>query len=128
MPVPKYLIYVVEDDEDDRIIFQRTLVHQSINCSVHFFSHGADLFIQLTHFLNGRLPDIIFLDLDMPVMNGYDTLRLLKQTEPYNRIPVIIRTGYETLETINHCYELGCHAYVTKKEVALSLSRMVDVD
>ena len=125
---PSYLIYVVEDDDDDRVLFQRALHDQSINCSVHFFDHGSDLFIWLTHIINNRLPDLIFLDLDTPIMNGFDTLRLLKQSEPYDRIPVIIRTGYETLDTINRCYELGCHAYLNKNNVSLPLGRIADME
>ena len=112
--VKKYLIYAVEDDEDDRLFLQEALHHQSANCFVHFFTNGAGLFTRLTHELDGRLPDLIFLDLDTPVMNGFDTLRLLKQTQPYQHIPVIIRTGHETLDGINRCYELGCRAYLTK--------------
>lgn len=117
--VKKHLIYIVEDDEDDCLFLQEALHYQSADCLIRFFTDGAGLFTQLTHQLDGRLPDLIFLDLDTPVMNGFDTLRLLKQTRPYDQIPVVIRTGHETLDGVNRCYELGCRAYLTKSSFEL---------
>lgn len=122
---PAYLLYVVEDDDDDRFLLQQALKRHSFNGSLRFFTHGAELFTRLTHRLDGRLPDLIFLDLHTPIMNGFDTLRLLKQTEEFQRIPVVIRTGQDSLDQINRCYELGCHAYLTKHELALPVSSIV---
>lgn len=123
--VPKYLIYVVEDDDDDRLLLRDALYRQTTDCSIRFFTDGAELFTYLTHQLDGRLPELIFLDLDTPVMNGFDTLRLLKQTQPYDRIPVVVRTGHETIDHINRCYELGCEAYLTKSTFDFPLTRMI---
>ena len=125
MTSPKYLIYVVEDDEEDRFLLQQTLQHQCTDCLIRYFSDGSELFVRLTHQMDGRLPDLIFLDLDTPIMNGFDTLQLLKQTQPYERIPVVVRTGHETLEHINRCYELGCQAYLTKRDFDVPLTRMI---
>ena len=122
-----YLIYVVEDDEDDRFLLQRAITRQSVACSLRFFTHGADLFTQLTHQLDGRLPDLIILDLNTPIMNGFESLQLLKQLPDYQHIPVLVRTGHETLESINRCYELGCHAYLTKKDFTLPLAQMASM-
>lgn len=123
--LPTYLIYVVEDDDEDCLLLKQALQQQGAGCLIHFFSNGADLFTRLTHQMDGRLPDLIFLDIDTPIMNGFDTLRLLKQSQPYRRIPVIIRTEHETLEHINRCYELGCEAYLTKSDFDLPLSRLI---
>ena len=124
--LPKYLIYIVEDDDDDRLMLQQALQAQATSCIIHAFNDGAELFTRLTHQLDGRLPDLIFLDLETPVMNGFDTLKLLKQTPPYQRIPVIMRTGHVTLEAINRCYELGCQAYLTKDEFGAPLMRLIE--
>lgn len=124
--LPKYLIYIVEDDHEDRLMLQQALQAQAKGSIIRSFNDGAELFIQLTHQLDGRLPDLIFLDLEMPVMNGFDTLQLLKQTPPYQRIPVIMRTGHVTLEAINRCYDLGCQAYLTKDEFGLPLTRLIE--
>lgn len=124
--LPKYLIYIVEDDDDDRLMLQQALQAQAKGCIIRSFNDGAELFTQLTHQLDGRLPNLIFLDLETPVMNGFDTLQLLKQSPPYQRIPVIMRTGHATLEAINRCYGLGCQAYLTKEEFGLPLAHLIE--
>lgn len=124
--LPNYLIYVVEDNEDDCLLFQLALKHQRVKNHVRFFAHGVDLLIQLTHQLDGRLPDVIFLDLDVPLMNGFDTLQLLKNTPEYVDIPVVIRSWYNTLEDINRCYDLGCQAYLNKSSLILPLNRIMN--
>ena len=124
--LPKYLIYVAEDNKDDCLLFQLALKQQPVKNHVRFFTHGAELLIQLTHQLDGRLPDVIFLDLNMPLMNGFDTLQLLKSTPEYVHIPVVIRSSYNTLEDINRCYDLGCQAYLTKSNFILPLNQIMD--
>lgn len=123
--MPTYLIYVVEDDEDDRFLLQDALTTHRVSCKVCFFTSGSELFIRLTHQLDGRLPDMILLDLDTPLMNGFDTLRLLKQMDEYRRVPVIVRSAFEGDKHINQCYELGCQAYVTKTNHPLQLASTV---
>ena len=124
-PLPTYLIYIVEDNQDDQVLFRLALKRQVVGCHLRFFTHGAELLTQLTHLLDGRLPDVIFLDLDMPLMNGFDTLQLLKNTPEYIPIPVVIRSGHHTPEDINRCYALGCQAYLTKTYPDLTLSRLM---
>lgn len=119
------MIYVVEDDEDDRYLLKNTLVAYDVACNIHFLANGSELFVHLTHKLEGRLPDIILLDLNMPVMNGFDALRLLKGTEEFKHIPVIIRTAYEDEEYRKKIYELGCQAYLTKSKHPLELIKVI---
>ena len=120
-----YLIYIVEGDENDRLLLQQAFQYQQVGCSLRFFSNGAELFIHLTHRLDRKLPDLFLLELDTPTMNGFDTLHLLKQTPEYRHIPVVIRTEHETLDHINRCYELGCQAYFVKNELNLPLAKML---
>ena len=108
------LIYVVEDDPDDRYLLQMTLSARYVASNVQYFTHGSELFIRLTHRLDGRLPDMILLDLETPIMNGFETLQLLRSVEDYRSIPVIVRSSFEMSDYITRCYELGCKAYIVK--------------
>ncbi len=119
------LIYVVEDNHDDRNTLEKTLASQQATFQLHFFTNGSELFIWLTHQLHGRLPDLILLNLDMPVMNGFDTLLLLKAMEEYRNIPVVVRTSEERVDYINRAYDLGCQAYIVKSDHPLQLGRML---
>ncbi len=58
-----------------------------------------------------RKPDLVIIDLNMPGINGIEALRLIKETSD---IPVIIATGYGTMETVREAMRLGAYDYITK--------------
>jgi putative two-component system response regulator len=59
-------------------------------------------------------PDLILLDVDMPVMNGYETIKKLKQTEVWQHIPVIFLTAMSSEESELEGLKLGAVDYVSK--------------
>jgi CheY-like chemotaxis protein len=59
-------------------------------------------------------PLLVLLDLNMPVMDGFQVLERMKQDEESRLIPVIILTTTNDPREIKRCYELGCNIYVTK--------------
>lgn len=63
---------------------------------------------------NGKLPDILLLDLSMPVMNGFDTLEWLHQHHP--QLPVIVFTHHATDLTLTKLIKLGARAFLKKKD------------
>lgn len=56
-------------------------------------------------------PDLVIIDMNMPGINGMEGLRLIKET---GDIPVIIVTGYGTMETVREAMRLGAYDYLTK--------------
>lgn len=60
------------------------------------------------------IPDLILLDVQMPEMNGYDVLKLLKKNSITEQIPIIFVTGKDTVEDEAHGLELGAMDYITK--------------
>jgi len=59
-------------------------------------------------------PLLILLDLNMPVMDGFQVLRRIKGDERARSIPVVVLTTTDSPGEIAKCYELGCNVYVTK--------------
>lgn len=59
-------------------------------------------------------PLLILLDLNMPVMDGFQVLRRIKGDERARRIPVVVLTTTDSPGEIAKCYALGCNVYVTK--------------
>ncbi|RYZ18963.1 MAG: response regulator [Chitinophagaceae bacterium] len=86
MTVNKYIIYV-EDDPDDVLLLQDAF-REVPGYELEVLEHGA----ALLHFLERALcfPDLIILDINMPVLNGHETLRALKQHPLYQQIPVVL--------------------------------------
>ena len=59
-------------------------------------------------------PLLVLLDLNMPVLNGYQVLERMKRDERTKSIPVIILTTTDDAREVSRCYELGCNVYITK--------------
>jgi CheY-like chemotaxis protein len=59
-----------------------------------------------------KTPDLVLLDINMPVMNGFETLLEIRKTHP--ALPVIAQTAYAMLEEQQKCLKLGCNDYIAK--------------
>lgn len=59
-------------------------------------------------------PLLVLLDLNMPVLDGYQVLERMKADDRTKRIPVIVLTTTDDLREVERCYRLGCNVYVTK--------------
>ncbi|MGA1342454.1 MAG: response regulator [Hyphomonas sp.] len=58
--------------------------------------------------------DVILLDLEMPVLNGFDTLAELRSDARFQHLAVIVQTGREDVEAIDRAFRLGATSFVTK--------------
>lgn len=59
-------------------------------------------------------PSVVFLDLNMPRMNGLEVLRQIKKDERLNQIPVVMLTSSSDPGDLENCYQSGANAYVVK--------------
>jgi CheY-like chemotaxis protein len=59
-------------------------------------------------------PILVLLDLNMPVLDGYQVLEQMKADEHTKSIPVVVLTTTEDPREVQRCYDLGCNVYVTK--------------
>jgi CheY-like chemotaxis protein len=57
---------------------------------------------------------LVMLDLNMPVLDGYQVLQRMKSDERTRRIPVVILTTTDDAREVQRCYDLGCNVYITK--------------
>lgn len=100
-------ILIVDDDE-----FNRQLVVSLLSkiSTMHFFE--ADNGIEALEILSRKHIDMILLDLHMPKMDGYETLKIIKQNSKYNIIPTAIITTDE--QEMNKLYALGADDFISK--------------
>lgn len=105
-------ILLVDDDEDDRDFFLSVLLLIDNSLTCHTASNGSIALAQLT--AASELPDLIFLDLNMPVMNGKQFLVEVKKHERLKDIPVIILSTSSDQSTINETALLGAADFLTK--------------
>ena len=104
-------ILLVDDDADDQLYFRDAIneLKKSLKCEIA--NNGREAIEQMNV---PPPPDLIFLDLNMPVMNGYDCLTYLKKEDRYKDIPVIIFTTSQSLNDIERSRNLGAKLFFTK--------------
>lgn len=113
----KKFIFMADDDEDDRSFFADALSESGYAHELSFAFDGNDLLEQLNQLKNkefGKLPDVIFLDLNMPVKDGRETLKVLKKDPELALIPVFIYTTSNSDLDVNLCYKNGANLFITK--------------
>ena len=105
-------VLIVDDDEDDQFLIKAAFEKDSSQYNLQFATDGTDLLkgIESPHFL----PDLILLDLNMPVMNGFEVLKHLKNSPIYRHVPVVVLTTSANEIDINRAYELGANTFITK--------------
>lgn len=115
------LIYAVDDDDDDRYLLQRIFTNHFAECTLRLFDNGSVLLTHLTHLIDGRLPNLIILDLEMPVFNGFEILHFLKSNEEFRHIPISILSAVQHQNDIQRCFDLGTISYLPKNQSYVQL-------
>jgi CheY-like chemotaxis protein len=117
-------ILLADDDKDDRFFFSMALEGFSIPTLLDTVVDGEKLMSHLSENLL-RLPDVIFLDLNMPRKNGFECLLEIKLNPKLNQLPVIIfSTSYEQ-EVVNLLYKNGAKYFIRKPSEYLQFKKIV---
>ncbi|GAB4032849.1 response regulator [Spirosoma gilvum] len=119
----KFCIYAVEDDEDDRFLIRKALETYS-DCEVTFFEDGEALLANLLASTEKNLPTLILLDLDMPRLDGYQTLETIRAHATLQTIPILILSGNRTEPIVRRAYGLGANSFMSKPSSMAELDRM----
>lgn len=85
-------VLIVDDDEDDKEFLVEALAAVDADIRCHWYPDGLSALDQLTDLRFGT-PDLIFVDLKMPKISGFQWLQLLRLLERYQKVPVIIYSG-----------------------------------
>jgi CheY-like chemotaxis protein len=106
---------IADDDEDDIYLLDSAFKESHLKVKVDFVQNGIEVLTYLDKIKdNSPLPDIIVLDLNMPLLSGRDTLLKLKENLRYKNIPVVILTTSNSEKEKAHCLEMGAALYLFK--------------
>ena len=118
-PQPKVLL--VEDSEDDVFFFRRSLKKTGIPCDcVHVWNGGA-----ATSYLqeNRDLSHLVFLDLKIPVLTGFEVLKWIQGQSFKTRLEIVVLSGSDDPRDIASAQELGVSDYLVKPVSVADLAR-----
>src|SRR5687767_11664148 len=106
-------ILLADDDQDDRFFFKKAL--EAIPASTHLTTveNGEKLMTYLSE-NSGKLPDVIFLDLNMPRKNGSECLSEIRQDPKLKQVPVVIYSTSLDDAIADELFEKGAHYYIRK--------------
>lgn len=106
-------IILADDDEDDRLFFTDAFDELKINTKVNTFNDG----VELMNYLNkpdAILPNVLFLDLNMPRKNGIECLDEIKNDERFSDIAIAIFSTSSSEEHIEETFIRGANIYIKK--------------
>jgi len=104
-------VLLADDDPDDRNFFEEAIKQLDFESKVTTVENGKEL---LDYLENSDIPHIIFLDLNMPILNGLETLKKLKQNQNYNNIAVAIYSTSSANKDIENTLANGANCYIVK--------------
>jgi CheY-like chemotaxis protein len=107
----------VEDNPTDVILFQEALNENSLEIDLAVVDNGEDALKYLKQenpFLEVPRPDMILLDLNLPILSGIEVLREIKSDDILHVIPVVILTSSKADGDIKQCYDLHANCYIVK--------------
>jgi CheY-like chemotaxis protein len=107
-PVDKVLL--IDNDEDDRTLFAAGLREAATDVQLL----EAQDFAGMTTLLRTQLPDLIFIDINMPGADGFDCLEYLQRNVLYRTIPVVMHSSAGNPTQIAKAYSMGAHLYFRK--------------
>jgi CheY-like chemotaxis protein len=114
MTAPFNYVMLIDDDEDDREIFLTVIKENASSVVCNVAENGREALDKLTQeFIK---PDLIFLDLNMPRMNGREFLTEIKKFDSLRDIPVIILSTSADKETISETRKLGAQHFISKPD------------
>lgn len=119
-------ILLVEDNEGDILLTLEAFKECKLKTKVSVAKNGKDaldFIFQRGNFKEVEKPDLILLDINMPIFNGHEVLGQIKADPQLKKIPVIILTTSSNQKDLNKAYENNCNSYVEKP---LTMSGFID--
>ena len=110
-------ILLVEDNEDDVYFTRRAFEAGSVAVNIHHVNNGEKCMAFLRRqspYGEAPAPDLVLLDLNMPIMDGHDVLAAIVADDSLRHLPVIVLTTSSEAVDVQKMYRLRCNAYIAK--------------
>jgi CheY-like chemotaxis protein len=123
------MVLLAEDDEDDQELITLAFNKATSKHRLHIANNGQEALEYLSNLSAQHLPCLIVLDLNMPVLNGVQTLEALTKNDRYQDIPKVIFTTSDSSDDRAKCLAIGANDYVVKphnmKEIVNTIANLL---
>lgn len=117
-------ILLAEDDPDDRAFFEEAIAELELPVHLNIVRDGTQL-MEYLHNKKNKLPQALFLDLDMPRKNGFACLMEIKLTPRLQKIPVLICSTLFDQDMLNLVYKDAAHFFIRKPSEFSQLKKVL---
>ncbi len=110
-------VLLIEDDPEDVDLTEEALAQSKVMVKLNVVHDGEEALAYLNQegeYAQQQLPDLIWLDLNLPGMSGQEILQEIRQNKAIQHIPVVILTTSDAEEDVLKSYRLGANCYVQK--------------
>lgn len=115
-------ILLAEDSDDDTFFARRCLAAAGISLNLKRCSNGVEILTELKN-CGSHLPLAVILDLKMPLMDGFDTLKWIREQPAFAHLPVVIFSSSGLDEDRNRAAALGCTEFLVKPSSLADLEK-----
>lgn len=132
MPETPAPILIADDDPNDLFLVRRRLQKAGIKHPIVTFQDGEELvnFLREANVGNGEksgpVSSLVFVDIKMPRMDGFDVLRWIRRQRAFKDLPVVVLSGSDEPRDIRRAQELGATHYLVKLPSAEELRRTIE--
>lgn len=120
----KLKIILAEDDFDDRLLFEEAINELPVSVELTTFNNGDEL-MEWLNIKKPKLPNALFLDLNMPRKNGFAALGEIKRNSILQDLPVIIFSTSTNKEMIKQVFKDAAHYYIRKPTSFWELKELI---
>ena len=117
-------ILLADDDLDDCLFFKEAVEELLLSTQLSILHDGEQL-MQHLHNEANTLPDVLFLDLNMPRKNGFECLSEIKLNQKLKQLPVIIFSTSFEQEVVNLLYKNGAQYFIRKPSEFLQFKKII---
>lgn len=118
-------IVLIDDDRDDAELFKEALEEINPTVGFEYYEDSKHALHELVEKNEPSLPDLIFLDINMPIVSGWQCLDEFKKTTHLKDIPVVIFTTSSQPAEKERAHQLGATGFITKPSEYKQLRAMI---
>ena len=115
-------VWIIDDDEE--MIRAIALMLKMLNCEVMTF-HSARAAVQAL--LAGKVPELFFLDLNMPEVSGLDMLEFLRRRKEWKELPIVMLSSEAADNMVDRALQMGANSYLIKPVTIQELEKAMRV-
>ncbi|NGY38694.1 response regulator [Flavobacterium sp. XN-5] len=117
LPLKLAQILLVEDNEGDILLTREAFEECKVKTEIIIARNGKealDFLFNKGEYIEAKKPDLILLDINIPIYNGHEVLKQIKADSELKKIPVIMLTTSSNQKDIDRAYGNHCNSYVKK--------------